>query len=171
MPLHTFNPRFFALLLLLPAAAVQSAEPTAEEDDLSKAYGDVPMVSIATGRQQAVNRAPSVATVITAHDIEAMGATSLEQALESVPGVHVSVSSYAYTPILSIRGIDTTYNPHVLLLINGVPMNQAFLGNRGPGWGGLPADNIERIEVIRGPGSALYGADAFSGVINVITKG
>ena len=128
-------------------AATRQRELDSAISSITKAYGDAPMVSIATGRQQTVDRAPSVATVITASDIRAMGATSLEQALESVPGMHVSVSSYAYTPILSIRGIDTTYNPHVLLLINGVPMNTAFLGNRGPGWGGLPVENVERIEV------------------------
>lgn len=165
---EVFSP-FLALLLLLPAVAARAAEPS-EEDDLARAYGDQPVVSIATGRQLALDRAPAVATVITARDIAAMGATDLDQALESVPGMHVSVSSYAYTPVYSMRGIFTAYNPHVLLLVNGVPMTTAFLGNRGAGWGGLPLENVARIEVIRGPGSALYGADAFAGVINVITR-
>lgn len=165
---HDAYPPLLALLLL-PAAMARAAEPS-EEEDLARAYGDQPVVSIATGRQLALDRAPAVATVITARDIAAMGATDLDQALESVPGLHVSVSSYAYTPIYAMRGIVTAYNPHVLLLVNGVPMTTAFLGNRGAGWGGMPLENVARIEVIRGPGSALYGADAFAGVINVITK-
>ena len=147
-----------------------AAAQTSEEDELALTYGDKSFVSIATGSQQPIARAPSVATVITAHDIEAMGATELEQVLESVPGLHVSVSSLAGNPIYSFRGIHTGYNPQVLMLVNGIPITNVFLGNRSLGWGGMPLENVARIEVIRGPGSALYGADAFSGVINVITK-
>lgn len=158
-----------SLALALVSCTVGAAA-TSEEEDLALAYGDQPVVSIATGRQQALSRAPAVATVITARDIEAMGATELDQALASVAGLHVSVSSFAYTPIYSIRGIFTAYNPHVLMLVNGIPVTTAFLGNRGAGWGGMPLENVARIEVIRGPGSALYGAEAFSGVINVVTK-
>ncbi len=133
-------------------------------------YGDKISVSIATGSQQPLARAPAVATVITARDIEAMGATQLEQVLESVPGLHVSVWSAPLNPIYSFRGIHTGYNPQVLMLVNGLPITNVFLGDRSQIWGGMPLENVARIEVIRGPGSALYGADAFSGVINVITK-
>ncbi len=153
-------------LIWAGSAAAQSSE----EEELALAYGDKSSVSIATGSQQAIARAPAVATVITAHDIEAMGATDLDQVLESVPGLHVSVSSLASNPIYSFRGIHTGYNPQVLMLVNGIPITSVFLGNRSLAWGGMPLENIARIEVIRGPGSALYGADAVSGVINVITK-
>ncbi|MEO8600131.1 MAG: TonB-dependent receptor [bacterium] len=156
---------FFALTWAGTAAAQIS-----EEEELALAYGDKSFVSIATGSQQAISRAPAVATVITARDIEAMGATDLDQVLESVPGLHVSVSSQAYGPIYSFRGIHTGYNPQVLMLVNGIPITNVFLGNRSLVWGGMPLENVARIEVIRGPGSALYGADAVSGVINVITK-
>ena len=54
-------------------------------------------------------------------------------------------------------------------MINGQPYKNLLSGDRGE-WVGLPLENIARIEVIRGPGSALYGADAFAGVINIITK-
>jgi iron complex outermembrane receptor protein len=56
------------------------------------------------------------------------------------------------------------------VLVNGIPLTAAYGGDRGVNWGGWPVENIARIEVICGPGSALYGADAFSGVINIITK-
>jgi iron complex outermembrane receptor protein len=58
------------------------------------------------------------------------------------------------------------------MLVNGVPVTSVYFGDRGAywGWNGLPVENIARIEVVRGPGSALYGADAFAGVINIITK-
>ena len=56
------------------------------------------------------------------------------------------------------------------MLINGIPITNLFQGDRNLVWGGMPVEAISRIEVIRGPGSALYGADAFAGVINIVTK-
>ncbi|MDX1692902.1 MAG: TonB-dependent receptor, partial [Ketobacteraceae bacterium] len=76
----------------------------------------------------------------------------------------------AYGPKYIIRGISSRYNPEVLVMFNGVPIKSSFVGNRSNLWAGMPVKSIERIEIIRGPGSALYGADAFSGVINIITK-
>src|SRR6185295_7734134 len=77
----------------------------------------------------------------------------------------------AYVPQFLVRGIGGGLtNPQVLMLRNGLPMTQAYNGDRGNPWGGLPLENVARIEVIRGPGSALYGANAFAGVINIITK-
>jgi outer membrane receptor for ferrienterochelin and colicins len=108
--------------------------------------------------------------LITARDIAVMGATDLDQALESVPGLHVSMSNVAMLPIYEFRGIATKNNPQVLMLVNGIPITNVLWGDRGQVWGGMPLENVARIEVIRGPGSALYGADAFSGVINIITK-
>lgn len=150
--------------------AGSAAAQTSEEDELALAYGDKSSVSIATGSQQAIVRAPAVASVITAQDIDAMGATDLDQVLESVPGLHVSYSNQAFNPLYGFRGIVTGYNAQVLMLVNGIPITNEFTGNRSQIWGGMPVDNVARIEVIRGPGSALYGADAFSGVINIITK-
>ncbi len=141
-----------------------------EEDELALAYGDLAQVSIATGTQQPLARAPAVASVITARDITAMGATDLDQVLESVAGLHVSVWGAPLNPTYMFRGIASNYNTQVLMLVNGMRITSAFIGNRGQAWGGLPLENISRIEIIRGPGSALYGADAFSGVINIITK-
>lgn len=167
MPTLKHQALWACLPLLLIGTAV--AQPS-EEDDLALAYGDKSTISIATGSKQSITRAPAVATVITSRDIDAMGATDLDQVLESVPGLHVSMSSVALNPIYSFRGISTKTNPQVLMLINGIPITNVFAGDRSQLWGGMPLENVARIEVIRGPGSALYGADAFSGVINVITK-
>lgn len=155
-------------LVLCHAALAQAGG--AEDEDVALLYGDKSTVSIATGSPQALRRAPAVATVITAQDIAAMGATDLDEVLESVPGLHVSRSHNGYGPLYFIRGIQSEFNPQTLVLENGVPMTTLFVGNRGNVWAGLPIEHIARIEVIRGPGSALYGADAFSGVINIITK-
>ncbi|GAB6040644.1 TonB-dependent receptor [Endothiovibrio diazotrophicus] len=134
-------------------------------------YGADEFVTIATGSRKPVQRAPAVATVITAEDIADSGATDLDEVLEGVPGLHVARYFTQYNPIYSIRGIYSSTNPDVLVLVNGIPITNLFHGDRNFVWGGMPVKAISRIEVIRGPGSALYGADAFSGVINIVTKG
>lgn len=130
-------------------------------------------VSIATGTPKSLASVPAGASVVTAEEIASLGAQTLDEVLETLPGVHVSRGSFQYAPRYFIRGISSTYNPHTLMLVNGVPMTSLFVGDRGerlPNQHSIPVKMIERIEVIRGPGSALYGADAFAGVINVITK-
>ncbi len=130
-------------------------------------------VSIATGTPKSLARAPAVASVITAEELEAMGVQDIDEALELVPGLHVSQGTFFYASRYFIRGITSNQNPHTLLLINGVPQTSLFTGDRPEqllGRSGFPAKMVERIEIIRGPGSAVYGADAFAGVINIITK-
>ena len=137
-----------------------------QEEDV---YRTDRLLLTATGSQIPVHKAPAVASVITAADIEAMGATTLEEALETVPGLHVGASFGLMAPIYSIRGIQTGLNPQVLVLINGLPITYLYNGRRAFGLQ-IPTTNISRIEVVRGPGSAVYGADAFAGTINVFTK-
>lgn len=160
-----------ALALAGPAAAqAQSAELMMAEADLALLYGDEESVSVATGLSKPLRLAPAVASVITADEIRASGARTLAEALERVPGVHAYPSALdRMTTGFSIRGIRTSENAQVLVLIDGVPLVDLFNGHRGPTFR-LPVESIARIEVVRGPGSAVYGADAFAGVISVITK-
>ncbi|MFZ5524164.1 MAG: TonB-dependent receptor plug domain-containing protein [Pseudomonadota bacterium] len=162
--------QLLAVLLIAVWAVNTHAAPQSEEEELALAYGDKSFVTIASGTRQPIARAPSVATVVTVEDIAAIGAADLDEVLETVPGLHVARSGTGYNPIYTIRGIHTQYNPQVLMLVNGIPITGVIYGDRSIVWGGMPVENIARIEVIRGPGSALYGADAFSGVINIITK-
>lgn len=163
--------KLISFIPLIAFAGSSIAQPTgSEESDLAAIYGDADFVSIATGVSQPIARAPAVATVITDSQIKEMGATDLSQVLETVPGLHVSYFYQVYNPIYTIRGIYSDTNPQVLVLINGIPITNLYQGNRGQIWGGMPVNDISRIEVIRGPGSALYGADAYAGVINIITK-
>lgn len=157
------------LMLQIPLAVAQPGE---DEQELALAYGDRDFVSIATGTKQLLRKAPSAATVVTADDIAAMGATTLSEVLETVPGLHISRNALQnnYVPTYGMRGILTDSSPHVLMMVNGVPRTIAYLGNPDAQRGELPVVNISRIEVIRGPGSAVYGADAFAGTINIITK-
>ncbi len=139
------------------------------EDDPFLLYGDEELISIATGTFKPLHLAPSVATVITAKDIEAMGARNLDEVLEVVPGLHVGKTDTRLEANYIIRGIKTKLTPQVQILINGVNMDNQVNGALIPLFR-LNVANISRIEIIRGPGSAVYGADAFSGVINIITK-
>lgn len=141
----------------------------ADEAALALLYGDEESVSIATGSSKPLRLAPSVATVITSDEIKESGAMTLDEILESVPGLHVSQSLNRLNSIYSIRGIHTAQNPQVLMLMDGVPITDMITGGR-PVTFRLPVAAIERVEIIRGPGSAVYGADAFAGVINVISK-
>lgn len=130
-------------------------------------------VLIATGTPKPLAETPATTSVITARELEAMGAQDIGEALEAVPGLHVSNGSFQYAPRYFIRGITSTYNPHTLVLVNGIPQTSLFVGDRGerlPNLYSMPVKLLDRIEIIRGPGSAVYGADAFAGVINLITK-
>ena len=156
------------------SSAMLLTEPVSASGDLwdmsLDELGKIRVTSIASGTQTPLDKAAAIATVITSDDIAAMGATDLDQVLETVTGLHVGRSDQDYTPKYIIRGISSTFNPQTLMLINGIPVTSLVFGNRGNVWAGMPIKSIARVEVIRGPGSALYGADAFSGVINIITK-
>ena len=166
------KPLSLAILLALATSASANEEfsDTEGDDYYDDFYGSEEMVEIATGIKTQIYKAPAVANVYTAEKIKNMGAMDIDDVLETVPGLHISRFSNTYLPIYTFRGVHSKYNPQVLMLINGIPITNAFLGNRNQNWGGMPVEAIARIEVIRGPGSAVYGADAFSGVINIITK-
>ena len=159
---------------LILASLMYTNVVLAESDSLwdmsLEELGQIRVTTLATGTATPLDKAAAVATVITEEDIIAMGATDIDQVLETVPGLHVGRSDQGYTSKYNIRGITSAFNAQTLMLINGIPITNIVFGNRGNVWAGMPVKSIARIEVIRGPGSAMYGADAFSGVINVITK-
>ncbi len=153
--MQVFNRQALFAFLAFSSINVAVAQ-TSEEEDLALAYGDNSTVSIATGSKQTLRHAPAVATVITSRDIAAMGATDLDQVLESVPGLHVSKSHVVSKPIYSFRGIHTLQNSQALMLVNGIPITNVFQGDRGQIWGGMPLENVARIEVIRGPAKGQW---------------
>ena len=123
-------------------------------------------ITISTDTKQTVAKAPAAVTVITEEDIKATGSTNLTEILESVPGIHVRANHFGFRPLIQFRGATAN---QTLLMINGVSMRDLLWGF-GFFWKGMPTSSIQRIEIIRGPGSALFGADASAGVVNVITK-
>lgn len=159
----------FILVLVLTAGVCLGASPP-KDFGIESMYEDEEMISLATGRSMKQHEAPAVSTVITAKDIREMGARNLNEILETVPGLHIGRSAtIRLDSVYSIRGIQTNRNPHVLVMLNGVAINVGSTGGR-PVLFQMPSASIERVEIIRGPGSAIYGADAFSGVVNIVTK-
>ncbi|MDO9425137.1 MAG: TonB-dependent receptor [Methylobacter sp.] len=131
--------------------------------------GAIPVSAIATGTSKPIFQSAAVTSVITAEQIKSMGATELHEVLETVPGMHGSLQRSTYDYNYSVRGIQNATNSQLLILLNGTRITTPFRGTTMSALE-LPVEAIQRVEVIRGPGSALYGADAFAGVINIITK-
>ena len=126
-------------------------------------------VSIASGTVKKLSHSAAVTSVITAEQITTMGATELHEVLETVPGIHATIQPVTGDYSYSMRGMRNDTNSEVLLMMNGTRFSVPYQGTHMAGMI-VPVENIQRIEVIRGPGSALYGADAFAGVINIVTK-
>ncbi len=128
-------------------------------------------VETASKYEQAVNEAPSSVTIVTAEEIMRYGDKTLADVLRRQQGFYLTDDrNYEY---LGIRGFSrhTDYNNRLLILLNGHRMNEnlfdsAYIGTTL----GLNLASVERIEIVRGPGSALYGSSAMFGVINIITK-
>jgi iron complex outermembrane receptor protein len=127
-------------------------------------------VNIATKSDKSINETPGVVSVITSEEIKNMGARELEDVLQIIPGFEITRLSNGYYGI-GIRGVkDPRASSKLLMMVDGVPFNEIFYGQSIRNGYDVNIDIIERIEIIRGPGSALYGRNAFSGVMNIITK-
>ncbi|WP_031434687.1 TonB-dependent receptor plug domain-containing protein [Methylomarinum vadi] len=158
-----------SLLLLSDCGLGYSQEALDDFFALSPAeLANIP-VTIATGTAKPVFRSAAVTSVITVEQITEMGATDLHEVLDTVPGLHVSKQPVTNDYVYTMRGIANTTNTEVLVMMNGSRYSLPYKGSHMQGME-IPVEAIQRIEVIRGPGSALYGADAFAGVINIITK-
>jgi iron complex outermembrane recepter protein len=129
---------------------------------------DIPVTTV-TKEQSTVGRSPAAVFVITNEMIRRSGATCIPEALRMAPGVQVSqVNSNAWA--IAIRGFNSAYSNKLLVLIDGRTVyNPDFAGVYWDAQEVLLED-VERIEVVRGPGGTLWGANAVNGVINVITK-
>lgn len=149
-----------------PKAPTVAATAQAEED-FGVPYEET--VVAASRRAQATLDAPNAITVITGDEIRASGLNSLPDILRRVPGAEV-MSMGLSSANVSFRGFNQRIANKVLVLVDGRPEYQDFLGVTL--WPVLPVglEEIERVEVIRGPGSALYGANAMLGVVNIITR-
>ena len=138
-------------------AAQEPARPT--HDSLAAVVVTATRVPIATAAPIAMS------TILKGDDLRAQGITRVEDALRLVPGAQV-VSSGAVGSLTSLflRGGNSNY---VRVLVDGVPVNEA---GGAFDWASLTVDNVDRIEVVQGPASVLYGSDAVSGVVQIFTR-
>ncbi len=113
-------------------------------------------------------KAPSYVTVIGEQEINASGAQTVDELLKGVSGVHVTDNSTAKTAVVDIRGYGDTAARNVLVLVNNRKINPVDIS--GTDWLQIPLESVERVEIIRGAGSVLYGDNAVGGVVNIITK-
>jgi iron complex outermembrane receptor protein len=133
--------------------------------------GDVDLERIVvtpTRMEQSDYEATSNVTVIGSGEIESSGARNISAVLEQKAGINVYNNSSDKTNKVDIRGFADTVVNNVLVLIDGRKVNSIDMS--GPDWLQIPVESIERIEVLRGAGSVLYGDNAVGGVINIITK-
>jgi outer membrane receptor for ferrienterochelin and colicins len=161
------------VFLLLGCFRICQAQETENDlttlslEDLMK----VEVVYAASRHEQTLEEAPSSVSIVTADEIRRYGYRTLADILQSVPGFYITYDrDYRY---VGIRGFGRPgdYNTRVLLLVDGVRVNEniydmAPIGTDFP----LDLDVIDRVEIVRGPSSSLYGTNAFLGVINVVTK-
>ncbi|RMF76874.1 MAG: TonB-dependent receptor, partial [Planctomycetota bacterium] len=139
------------------------------DDDLELFDLDVRTVVTAGRREQKASQVPHAISVITREDIRRSGARSVPDALRLATGIDVADLSYGNAAV-SPRGAAGFLSRETLVLVDGRQIFDSFFG--GTLWGSWPfqLEDIERIEVVRGPGGVAWGANAVSGVINIITR-
>ena len=164
------------MLVLTQRTALVAAETNAPAVDPTEisleqlVKMEVPTVEAASKYKQKTTEAPASVTIITADEVKRYGHRTLGSILATAPGLYVSYDrNYSF---LGLRGFNLdSDNNRVLLLVDGHRINNsltdgAYFGTEFP----LDVDLIDRVEIIRGPGSSLYGNNAFFGVVNVITR-
>jgi outer membrane receptor for ferrienterochelin and colicins len=159
------------LLLLAPSRAAEAQQPLTELSLEELMAMDAGRVYGASERLQPVTEAPASVSFLTAAEIERYGYRSLADILRGVRGMYVS--NDRNFSLLGVRGFGKPgdYNSRILLLVNGHRVNDNVFGQAeiGAEFGIDPA-LFERVEIIRGPASSLYGDSAFFAVVNVITR-
>lgn len=128
-----------------------------------------PVTVTATRSEHAQAEAPASVTVITAEEIKAKGATDVLEAIRGTPGITLTGHGLGGRKTVTIRGAE---DRHTLFLVDGrrITSTDDVIGHSNYQYGWVSMDQVERIEIVRGPMSALYGSEAMGGVINIITK-
>jgi outer membrane receptor protein involved in Fe transport len=153
-----------------PAAAPAGSPADPFAMDLDSLFNT--KVTTASKFSEKLSDAAGVVSVVTQDELLRFGGTTLLEVLERVAGLNVSSTFLGDSSLIAVRGDQTRANAgHILILINGRPVREILEGGVSSDiLESFPINSLERIEVVKGPGSVLYGSDAFSGVINLITK-
>lgn len=159
------------LVLLFPALAASAQQPvtqpslTQSPQEEARAIVRDEIVVTASGTPESVETTPAAATIITRAEIDRREARDVVDMLREVPGLSVSrTGSPGKVASVFTRGGNST---HTLVMWNGIKLNSPYFS--GYNWGQLSTAGVEKIEVVPGPYSALYGADAVTGVVNILT--
>jgi iron complex outermembrane receptor protein len=159
------------LLVLAVGAAAQPARQKEQKDLTQMTLEDLLKIEVTSvsRRGKRVSEATSAVYVITQEDIRRSGATSIPEALRMAPGVHVAAFD-ANKWAVSIRGFNGRFADKLLVMVDGRSVYSPLFS--GTFWEVQDTilEDIERIEVIRGPGGTMWGSNAVNGVINIITK-
>ena len=161
---------FVSFLLAFQSSAKELNERSIYQLTLAELF-DIQVVSAASGVEQKVSSAPATVTIINKEQWQALGATSLTEVLSTVAGVHVGQPKFFsyYNTSLTFRGLSGLASGRVKLLIDGQPFENMQVS--GLHWGFyMPLTGFSRVEVIKGSGSAVYGADAYAGIINLVSE-
>lgn len=150
------------LMSIANAEEVSEPDSTAQKENVENNFTLNEMVVTATRTMKELKEVPSSVSVITAKEIEEKNVTSVQEALQHLPGVYMSQAAQGG---IQLRGFSSS---DVLVLVDGVQMNDTYEGDVN--FNMIPVENIERIEVLRGAASSIYGGHAVGGVINIITK-
>jgi iron complex outermembrane recepter protein len=155
-------------LTLCPAASGQRSNPSNLASQSLEDLMNLEVTSVSK-KEQKLSEVAAAIFVITPEDIRRSGATSLPDLLRVVPGLDVAQIN-ANTWAISARGFNFQFENKLLVLIDGRAVYTPLFG--GVYWDtqDVPLEDVERIEVIRGPGGTIWGANAVNGVINIITK-
>ena len=144
---------------------------TAVADEISTEaiwFGFGEEVTIATRHETQIRKAPSIVTVITDEEIKNLGYRTFAEILRTVPGFEILKKADFGEVVPAVRGLAGADKVRVML--NGHLVNNPLVGGAFSNFDDFPVESIKRIEIIRGPGSAMYGENAFTAVINIITK-
>lgn len=157
------------LFLSLPACILANPIQTTLQDEASWLREEMYVVTASKVKEE-IKKSSANVTVIDADTLNKMGAHTLLDALRIVPGMGTAQSNI-YVDKIDVRGIQTWFSEKVLILLDGHPLNSDLLNGGATGtYANFPLDHVKRIEIVRGPASALYGANAFTALIHIITK-
>jgi outer membrane receptor for ferrienterochelin and colicins len=159
---HRTAPPWAVVMIICAVSRLAIAEGSS--DELQAIYGNDQSISLATGYSRSLRDAPVSATIVSRDEIVQSGAMNLAELLQTVSAYYLS-SNDAHSTSITVRGISS----RVLVLVDGVPLYQGFV-DATFSLQDVLLYNVERVEITRGPGSALYGADAMGGIINLITR-
>lgn len=156
----------------IPSVTLLGGQPYTLEDEIAYIREEF-MITIASRREEDASHAPSIVTVITAEQIEDIGARTLADILRIIPGFDMIKDPTFGRNDYIARGIRNTLTSDnkIKVLLDGHSLNVPYNGATAYFFDDLPLKNVKRMEIIRGPGSALYGANAFLAVVNIITRG